>query len=166
MEENSLASLRNALKTYISRKRLTWTQGGFLPLCAICGKPLGDGWDMNEVLLTRGDCQKSKELMAAIMVKQNVVGVHTGQCHQLAHTREGQKKCLRFIIIWETPKSIASWLGHMDMLMKGTLAREALILLIGVLNDENVSSLQQEFTRAHQAPGDDLLTESGLRSPG
>ena len=78
--------------------------------------------DLHEVILTRGDVQGLEEsLRNNIFVAENCALVHTGACHQKAHTREGQLACVLSILEFHNFEDVLAWLsgaiGHVPMSM-------------------------------------------------
>lgn len=115
MDMTSLAQQRNELKSKLSRTRVMLRSGKYVPICAFCGKAIDTAKpDMNEVFITRGDVQGNRErLQPLIMVKENCVLVHHGDCHTKAHTKDGQVKCIKQLISYEGYDIIEKWLLEM-----------------------------------------------------
>jgi DNA-directed RNA polymerase subunit RPC12/RpoP len=144
MGMTSLAQQRNELKSKLSRSRVVLEEGTFRPLCAYCGHAIMGKPDMNEVLITRGDIQGSKEALSPmIMIKENCVLVHHGDCHTKAHTKDGQVNCIKQLIIYEGFDVINDWLLEMRNQMITSTPCDARRLLKEVYYDpKNVWNLR------------------------
>jgi hypothetical protein len=122
----------------LKRKRKNFFANGILETeCAACDEPIlnSDGFDMNEVLITRGDVSGNDHLKKAIMVPENCVLVHHGQCHvNVAHTTDGQRRCIRHLIKHESYDRIMYWLQIIDIDMTGRQAQDATRLVKEVRN--------------------------------
>lgn len=99
---------------------------------------------MNEVFITRGDVQGNRErLLPFIMVKENCVLVHHGNCHTQAHTTAGQVKCIKHLISYEGYDVIEQWLLEMRDEMITSIPCDARRLLKEVYYDpSNVWNLR------------------------
>jgi hypothetical protein len=93
---------------------------------------------MNEVFITRGDIQGRKEILSPmIMVKENCVLVHNGDCHTKAHTTDGQVKCIKHLITYEGFDKINEWLLEMRKQMVSSTPCDARRLLKEIYYDPN-----------------------------
>lgn len=125
--ESYLASLRRKLKSQLRHNRIEFRPEGVFVYCAYCDKPIKDNsLDMNECLITRGDVAGNEILMQMIMVPENCVLVHHGDCHKWAHTVEGQERCTENLIKWNGVDSIQGWLYQMRNAMRSSIPTEAL----------------------------------------
>lgn len=111
MDESSLWQQRLTLKATLAVDRGVLIQGGWYPLCAYCGRPMKDGFDMHEAILTRGHIRGNSSLQNMIMVRHNCCLVHHGNCHINAATRIGRRKMISYLINWESYPKIIEWLS-------------------------------------------------------
>ena len=125
----TMAYLRNCLKSEMMEARGKLTALGWLPICPICDEPV-EKPDMHEVLLTRGDVQGLKEHQKLrIFLPENCVLVHPGKCHLEAATREGARKCVVNLIEHEGIKAIQEWLGWFRGLLPDELLTSAFYMV-------------------------------------
>jgi hypothetical protein len=139
MAMTSSAQQRNGLKSKLSRTRVLLFEGAFRPICAYCNQAIVESKpDMNEVFITRGDIQGRKEILSPmIMVKENCVLVHNGDCHTKAHTTDGQVKCIKHLITYEGFDKINEWLLEMRNQMVSSTPCDARRLLKEIYYDPN-----------------------------
>lgn len=131
---NYLASLRNELKSNLSRTRVKLVKGRIVPVCGICGGGVLEGApDMHEGLLTRRDVQGNPDLLPHIMIALNCILVHPGgnnsQCHSLAHSTRGKIIAFNHLRHYEREEHIIAWLKYMDSIMKTDTAMTVLNIL-------------------------------------
>ncbi len=67
-------------------------------------------------------------IAAMIHTYENCINVHSG-CHIEAGTNRGQLECIKFLIAFEGYSAIHTWLMQLSELLRGTQARQALLLL-------------------------------------
>lgn len=129
----ALAVDRNQLKGLLATERIEITKGGMYPLCAYCDQPLKKrDYDMNEVVITRGDVMKwDPELITLIMVRENCVLVHHGDCHKQAHTRQGQIICIRHLSRYIPLRDMTTWINSLPF--KSQMGEDAKRLLLEAL---------------------------------
>lgn len=133
--------LRLHLKLRISDMRGALTSKGYRPICAYCGHPIYEkGYDMHEVLITRGDVHGQPDLWEQIMVIYNCVNVHHGDCHLGAATEEGQRTCIIHLLYFIDFELIKRWLLLMKTRMRSSTPTKALHL---------VETIKEELDAVH-----------------
>jgi hypothetical protein len=90
---------------------------------------------MHEAFITRGDIHGRKDMVQAIMVKENCALVHHGECHIEAATREGQAKVAKHILYWVGDKAVLDWLDCLVEDFVGTTITEARSLVEEVIGE-------------------------------
>ena len=133
MSEESLR--RMALKQQLYRNRVTWTERGWVPVCAICGKVQGDGFmEMHEAILSRGDVQGMGLDTEYVMNECNCVLVHRG-CHIHANSKEATKSCIRHLLKFNGLEDILYWLRAVDERANSSLCKERIRLVKEVYDE-------------------------------
>jgi hypothetical protein len=97
--------------------------------------------DLHEVILTRGDIPKAKQ--GLIMVPENCALVHRGDCHKMAATSEGQRRCILDLLKHEGLQRMEWWLDVMSLELKGTQAQTALKRVRAIHNQEVLEHEQE-----------------------
>lgn len=124
------------MKSGLVSHRRVFTEHGFLPECAYCGKGIVGSPDMNEHFFTRGDIWGNWELMPLIMTDYNCSLVHPGgsasPCHAGIHTKEGQRLAVRHVLKWEGEDQVLHWLLAVATLFRSTASKEAIGLFQSV----------------------------------
>ena len=129
MAKNYSIELRRALKVSLIRERGAIHGGMIIAKCAYCNSYNSKAeYDMHEVIITRGHISGSV-LQGKIMVRENCVLVHHGDCHIKAATRDGRKRCIEHLLKYEGYIKIKEWLLEMDSSLKSNLALDKLRLV-------------------------------------
>jgi len=80
--------------------------------------------------VTRGDAAGlDEEEQSNIFVAENCVLVHHGECHQKAHTRNGQRACVLNLLQFLNWEDILEWLSGMKKYIPGSMFNKALDLV-------------------------------------
>ena len=126
MDSDLLADVRMQLKHNLKTSRVTIWKGRVVPVCAICKGGITGGMEMHEALFTRGNVRGNKDLLVKIMVRENCLLLHPGDCHKRAHTKLGRLICLEYLERVEGAKAIKDFLVMMNELMVTELGSERL----------------------------------------
>lgn len=120
---------RMQLKQDLMTSRTVFTKEGWKPECAYCGKPIMQGGEMHETIVTRGDIRMARHLHTVVMHRCNCSIVHS-ECHQEAATKEGTQKVIKHIIKHEGKDAVLNWLYNMRVELRGSAEIDALIQYI------------------------------------
>lgn len=108
------------------------TSRGMLPFCPVCNKPITQGADLHEAILTRGNVQgvKTPTVRDFIYDRRNCVLVHPGKCHQIAQTRPGRVLCCRHLVQEEGKEEIIAWLEQIAQHTKLPFSRTEIYVIL------------------------------------
>jgi hypothetical protein len=129
---------------------------GWRPLCPICNIPV-EFPDMHEVIITRGQARGTRLAeLGLLYVRENCVLVHPSICHVLvAPTREGQAKCIRYLLEHEGYSKIKAWLEQVKV-VSGGIAHDAIRKLDALLTGAHT---MEELASVESDPGRQSLSE-------
>jgi len=102
------------LKHKLHIERVILVRWGVAPLCPVCEKPVLDGGDLHENIITKRNIQGAPlEIQALIYVRENCAIVHTGECHIKAQG-PARQKVTTYLINHEGEEKVLQWLESVN----------------------------------------------------